>query len=134
MASIDRIEGIGSGYATTLRKAGVATVEALLSSAGEKKARQTLAATTGISEKLLLKWVNMADLFRIKGVGGQYAELLECSGVDTVAELAQRNASSLHSMMANANEQKRVVRQVPALRIVESWILEAKTLPRKVNY
>jgi predicted flap endonuclease-1-like 5' DNA nuclease len=134
MANIDRIEGIGSSYATTLRAAGINSVESLLDAACEKASRSELAAKTGISEKLILKWVNMADLFRIRGVGSQYAELLECSGVDTVKELAQRNANSLHVAMARANNDKRVVRQVPSLRIVNSWITEAKTLPRKVSY
>lgn len=134
MANIDTIEGIGSSYASTLREAGIGSVEGLLKAACEKKGRQELAAKTGISEKLILKWVNMADLFRINGVAGQYAELLECAGVDTVAELAQRNPNSLHGMLESANDKKNVVRRVPALSIVESWIAEAKSLPRKVNY
>ncbi|NNC64565.1 MAG: DUF4332 domain-containing protein [Gammaproteobacteria bacterium] len=134
MANIDTIEGIGSSYANTLREAGVGSVEALLEAACEKKGRQELATKTGLSEKLLLKWVNMADLFRVNGVAGQYAELLECAGVDTVAELAQRNPNSLHGMLESANNEKNVVRRVPALKIVQSWITEAKTLPRKVNY
>jgi len=134
MASIDRIEGIGSGYAATLKEAGVTSVEALLEAGCAKKLRLALAAKTGISEKLLLKWVNMADLFRIKGVGSQYAELLECAGVDTVYELAQRNADSLHATMKKANDEKSVVRLVPALTIVQSWVSEAKGLPRKVSH
>lgn len=134
MANIDTIEGIGSSYATTLKEAGIGSVQGLLDAACEKKGRQDLAAKTGISEKLLLKWVNMADLFRINGVAGQYAELLECAGVDTVAELAQRNPSSLHGMLEQANDKKNVVRKLPPLGIVQSWVTEAKTLPRKVNH
>jgi len=134
MANIDTIEGIGSSYASTLQEAGIKSVDNLLDAACEKKGRQALAAKTGISEKLLLKWVNMADLFRVNGVAGQYAELLECAGVDTVAELAQRNPESLHGMLQSANDDKNVVRRVPPLKIVQSWISEAKTLPRKVNY
>ena len=134
MANIDTIEGIGSGYAKTLKEAGIGSVEGFLEAACEKKGRQELAAKTGISEKLLLKWANMADLFRINGVAGQYAELLECAGVDTVAELAQRNPNSLHGMLQEANDKKNVVRKVPALSIVQSWVTEAKTLPRKVNH
>jgi predicted flap endonuclease-1-like 5' DNA nuclease len=134
MASIDRIEGIGSGYASTLKGAGIASVEALLEAAGDKPSRKKLAAKTGISEKVILKWANMADLIRIRGVGSQYAELLECAGVDTVAELAQRNATSLHTSMQKANEEKRVVRQTPALKIVDSWVTQAKTLPRRLKY
>ena len=134
MATIDRIEGIGPGYAQTLRDAGISSVEGLLEAACEKSARTELSKATGINEKLILKWVNMADLFRINGVGSQYAELLEHAGVDTVAELAQRNAESLHSKMQQANDAKPVVRQLPALKIVQTWITEAKTLPRKVNH
>jgi len=134
MASIDRIEGIGSGYASTLKVAGISSVEALLDAAYEKQARKKLAAKTDISEKLILKWATMADLFRIRGVGSQYAELLECAGVDTVAELAQRNPTALHTAMQKANEEKRVVRQTPALKIVNSWVTQAKKLPRKVSY
>ncbi len=134
MANIDSIEGIGGSYAETLKEAGIASVEALLDAGGEKSARVALAAKTGISEKLLLKWVNMADLFRVRGIASQYAELLECAGVDTVVELAQRNANSLHAALQKSNEDKKVVRQVPALSIVESWVTEAKQLPRKVNH
>ena len=134
MANIDTIEGIGGSYATTLKEAGIGSVQGLLDAACEKKGRQDLAAKTGISEKLLLKWVNMADLFRINGVAGQYAELLECAGVDTVAELAQRNPNSLHGMLEQANDKKNVVRKLPPLSIVQSWVTEAKTLPRKVNH
>jgi len=134
MKSIDSIEGIGEAYAKKFRESGIWSVEGLLETAADKPTRKRLAEATGISEKLLLKWVNMADLFRVRGIGGQYAELLECSGVDTVKELAQRNPESLHSKMAATNEEKKVVRQVPGLRIVNSWITEAKTLPRKVDY
>jgi predicted flap endonuclease-1-like 5' DNA nuclease len=134
MASIDSIEGIGESYAKTLKDAGIASVEALLDAASARAGRGALAEKTGISEKLLLKWVNMADLFRIKGVSSQYAELLECAGVDTVPELAQRNPGSLHAALEKANEEKKVVRQTPALKIVESWITEAKQLPRKVSH
>lgn len=134
MANIDTIEGIGGSYAATLKEAGIGSVQGLLDAACEKKGRQDLAAKTGISEKLLLKWVNMADLFRVNGVAGQYAELLECAGVDTVAELAQRNPNSLHGMLEQANDKKNVVRKLPPLSIVQSWVTEAKTLPRKVNH
>ncbi len=93
-----------------------------------------LAATTGISEKLILRWVNMADLFRIKGVGEEYSDLLEASGVDTVPELAQRNAENLQAKMAEVNAEKKLVRRVPTLSEVTSWIDQAKALPRAVTY
>jgi len=134
MRSIDSIEGIGDTYAQKFKKVGIWSVEGLLEAAGEKKGRQELSEATGISEKLLLKWINMADLCRVHGIGGQYAELLECAGVDTVKELAQRNPESLAAKIAEANEQRKVVRQVPGLKIVNSWVTQAKTLPRKVSY
>ena len=134
MRSIDSIEGIGDTYAQKFKKVGIWSVEGLLDAAAEAPNRKKLAEATGISEKLLLKWVNMADLFRVRGIGGQYAELLESAGVDTVKELAQRNPESLQAKMASTNEEKNVVRQVPGLKIVNSWVTQAKALPRKVNY
>ena len=134
MKAIDQIEGIGPTYAASLKAAGIETVEALLEAGSRKANRKTLSDQTGISGTLILKWVNMADLFRVKGIGSQYAELLECAGVDTVKELAQRNPTNLQSSMESANEEKHVVRQVPALKIVESWVTDAKGLPPKISY
>lgn len=134
MANIADIEGIGGTYATKLGDAGIKTVEGLLDAGATPKGRADLAEKTGISDKLVLKWVNHADLFRIKGVAGEYAELLEAAGVDTVAELAQRNAANLAKAMADANGKKNLTRTVPSEAQVGKWIDEAKTLPRKVNY
>ena len=134
MSRIENIEGIGGSYGDALRAAGIKTVEGLLEICCDKKSRKEISSKTGISEKLLLKWVNMADLFRIRGVATQYAELLECAGVDTVRELAQRRPDSLHAKMMETNQQKKVVRQVPSLTIVESWVKSAKALPRKVTH
>ena len=134
MKTIDTIEGIGPAYAEKLAAAGIDSVEALLDKAGAKKGRVALAAETGISEKVILTWVNMADLFRVNGVAGQYAELLVAAGVDTVKELAQRNAESLHAKMTEANEAKNVARQVPAVKSIEKWIADAKGLPQAVTH
>ena len=134
MKSIATIEGIGPGYAAKLKLAGINSVEALLNKGGKKAGRRELAASTGISESVLLKWVNMADLFRINGVAGQYAELLERAGVDTVKELAHRNAESLHQKMTEVNQSVQVVRQVPALGNVEKWVMQAKTLAPMVSH
>lgn len=95
---------------------------------------KAIAEKTGISEKLVLKWVNHADLFRINGVAGQYAELLEASGVDTVVELGQRNASNLAAKMADVNAEKNLTNRVPSEAEVDRWTEEAKTLPRHVSY
>lgn len=134
MAAIDDIEGIGPIHAETLRKAGVITVAHLLERGCEPAGRRELAAATGINEKMLLKWTNMADLFRVKGVAAQYAELLERAGVDTVRELAQRNPESLHGMLTEANSKRRIVRRLPPPGIVEQWVERARMLPRKIAY
>ena len=134
MAKLSTIEGIGETYQATLEAEGISTVEKLLDNCCEKKARKELAEKTGISEKLVLNWVNRADLSRVKGISTQYADLLECAGVDTVPELAQRKAENLHAKMKEVNTEKKLVRQVPGLNQVEDWIAQAKQLPRKVNY
>lgn len=132
--SIEKIEGIGPANARKLAKAGIKGVVTLLKKGASPKGREEISETCGISKEVVLKWVNMADLFRIKGISTQYAELLEAAGVDTVKELAQRNAANLHRAMQETNAQKRLVRQLPSLSGVESWIKQAKSLPRMINY
>ena len=134
MATISEIEGIGETYAAKLRAAGTGTVEALLEKGGDPKGRQDLEAKTGIGHKLILRWVNHADLFRIKGVGKQYAELLEAAGVDTVIELATRNAENLYAAMVKTNEAKKLVRALPTQADVANWIAQAKGAERKVHH
>tara|TARA_R110002049_G_scaffold249890_12_gene424256 strand:- start:26 stop:430 length:405 start_codon:yes stop_codon:yes gene_type:complete len=134
MTKLSEIEGIGETYSVKLTDAGITSIENLLESCGEKKGRKELSEKTGISEKLVLNWVNRADLARIKGVSTQYADLLECAGVDTVPELAQRNAENLHAKMVEVNEEKNLVRQVPSVSQVQAWVAQAKDLPRAINY
>ena len=105
-----------------------------LKKAPHRQGRKEIVKATGISEKLLLRWVNMADLYRIKGIGQEYAELLEAAGVDTVPELAQRVPANLLEKMAAANAQKKMVRRLPDLSQVESWVAQAKSLPRVITY
>lgn len=131
---IEEIEGIGPVMGEKLRDAGVNTTDKLLESTLTPKQRADLAEETGISPKLILRFANMADLFRINGVGQEYAELLEAAGVDTVPELAQRNAENLTAKMEEVNEEKKLVRRTPALTSVEKWVEEAKALPRKLTY
>ena len=132
---ISDVEGIGPKFAVKLKAAGVRSVSALLENGGSKKGRQVLADKTGIEESTILKWVNMADLYRVKGIGSEYSELLEKSGVDTVKELATRRADNLHAKMVEVNSSGRpLVRQLPGQRSVENWINNAKKLDRKVNY
>ena len=128
------IEGIGPTYAAKLRDLGLKTTDDLLRVGANPKGREDLAFASGISGKLILRWVNMADLFRIKGVGEQYSDLLEAAGVDTVPELAQRRADNLTKKMAEVNDQKQLVRRVPTEAQVTGWIESAKGLPRVVTY
>ena len=132
--SIQQIEGIGEAMGAKLQKAGIRSVNALLKKGAEPKGRKEIAEKSGISEAQILDWVNMADLFRIKGISTQYSELLKAAGVDTVKELAQRNPENLYKAMKEVNEQKRLVRLVPAQKAVASWVGQAKTLPRAVHY
>lgn len=134
MSSIKNIEGIGEIYAEKLKAAGISSVEDLLATCAARKDREEIAESTGIPEKLILKWTNRADLARIKGVAGEYAELLEASGVDTVPELAQRNAENLYAKMAEVNQAKKLVRHLPAEKQVADWIEHAKNLPRIMTY
>lgn len=134
MAQIEDIEGIGPQYAEKLRAAGIASVEKLLESGATSKGRDELATKTGINSKSILRWVNHADLFRIKGVAGQFSELLEAAGVDTVPELAQRKAENLQLALAKTNEEKKLAKTTPSLNQVTNWIAEAKTLPKMVNH
>ena len=134
MAALSKIEGIGPVYAEKLGAAGVRSVEGLLKAGATPKGRQALAEKTGISEKLVLEWVNLADLFRIKGIGEEYSDLLEEAGVDTVRELAQRKAENLFAKLGEANAAKKLVRQLPTQKQVADWIEQAKSLPRAIEY
>jgi predicted flap endonuclease-1-like 5' DNA nuclease len=113
---------------------GVDTIEELLETGGTPAGREAIADKSGLSPKLILEWVNHADLMRVKGVGSEYADLLEAAGVDTVAELAQRNAANLAATLGEVNEAKNLVRRVPTETEVTGWIAEAKTLPKAVQY
>ena len=128
------IEGVGPVYAEALAGRGLRTASDLLQAGANPKGREDLAVATGISKKLILRWVNQADLFRIKGVGEQYADLLEAAGVDTVPELAQRRADNLTRKMNEVNEDKQLVRRTPTEAQVAAWIETAKGLPRAVTY
>ncbi len=131
---ITDIEGIGPAYAEKLGLAGIKTVEKLLDLGKDKAGRKKIAEASGLDEGKILDWVNMADLFRIKGVSSQNAEILKAAGVDTVKELRNRKAENLHAKIIEVNEEKKLVRQVPALTAVESFINQAKELPPVVTH
>jgi predicted flap endonuclease-1-like 5' DNA nuclease len=134
MPNVIHIEGIGEVYAGKLLEAGVPTTEALLEDGATPQGREALAEKTGIGHLLILKWVNRADLFRVKGIGEQYSDLLAAAGVETVLELAQRVPEHLHQKLVETNEAKRLVRHVPSPEHVAEWVEQARRLPRVVSY
>jgi predicted flap endonuclease-1-like 5' DNA nuclease len=134
MARLIEIEGIGPVYAAKLKEVGLTTTEALLEAGASPKGRKELAEKADISGKLILEWVNLADLFRIKGVAEEYSDLLEEAGVDTIPELAQRNADNLYAKIKEVNAEKKLVRRLPSQAQVTDWVEQAKALPRVLTY
>ena len=134
MATIGDVEGIDPKSATRLRKAGVRTTEGLIKVAATAKGRKALAVKTEISASTLLGWVNRADLMRIKGVGAEYADLLETAGCDTVKELRRRNPTNLTAAMVEINEKKRLVRRLPTEAMVIAWVEQAKSMNSSVKH
>lgn len=128
------VEGIGPVYAAQLTAVGVHTTDDLLERGATEKGREELEKTSSIGHALILKWVNRVDLYRINGVGSEYSDLLEIAGVDTVPELAQRNAANLTETMAEANAARNLVRRLPTVEMVTDWVEQAKKLPRVVQY
>lgn len=131
---VETIEGVGTVYGEKLNAAGIKTTDELLAKCATPKGRKELAETTGISDKLVLKWTNHADLMRINGIAGQFAELLEASGVDTVKELKHRVPANLHAKLEEVNAQKNLVNRVPGLPEVEKMVEQAKELKAVVTY
>ena len=128
------IEGVGDVYAQKLVAAGISKVSELLDKCAAPKGRKELAEATGISEKLILRWTNHADLFRINGVGPQFAELLEAAGVDTVKEFRHRVAENLQPKLEETNAAKNICNRVPAVSEIQKMIDQAKELEPRVSY
>jgi predicted flap endonuclease-1-like 5' DNA nuclease len=128
------IEGIGPLMAAKLKTLGIRTTDKLLEAAQTAKARKILAAKLGVDEKIVLRWANLVDRMRIKGVGEPYAKLLQAVGVDTVRELKYRNVSNLAKAMADANRKKKMVELLPSEKLIGRWIEQAKHLPLKITY
>ena len=132
---IEDVEGIGPGFAAKLGAAGVATTDALLERGGTSSGRDRLSESTGISEKLLLEWVNHADLMRISGVGSEYADLLEAAGVDSCAELARRNAANLATTFQELDAARpNWIRQIPGEKTIAGWIEQAEGMTKVVSH
>ena len=128
MASLIKIEGIGEKYATKLKMIGISTTGTLLDRGRTPRGRKEIAEKSKISKTLILEWVNLADLFRIKGVGEEYSDLLEEAGVDTVVELAQRNPANLYASVVDVNKKKKLVRKLPTEDQIKDWVKQAKYL------
>ncbi|MBQ4285152.1 MAG: DUF4332 domain-containing protein [Bacteroidales bacterium] len=128
------IQGVGEVYAEKLIAAGIETIDQLLEKGKTPKGRKDLEDATGITGKLILTWVNHADLCRIKGIGPQFSELLEAAGVDTVKELSHRNAANLVKTMNEVNEKEHRTKRVPTEIEVQRMIDQAKELPAVVTY
>jgi predicted flap endonuclease-1-like 5' DNA nuclease len=131
---IEDVEGIGPVLGEKFRSAGIKDTDGLLKNSLTPKQRAALAEQTGLSEARILKFANMADLYRISGVGSEYSELLEVSGVDTVPELANRNAANLTQALATVSQEKKLTRQVPTEAEVAKWVEQAKALPRMIEH
>ena len=134
MTKLETIEGIGPVISEKLAEAGVGSIEALLKNGASKKGRHTIAEQTGITEMKILRLVNHADLMRIKGIGGEYSELLEWSGVDSVPELAQRNAANLLEKITSVNDEKQLVRELPTEKQLSDWVTQAGALEKIVQH
>lgn len=134
MANLLDIEGVGEKYAKKLKDGGITTTQKLLEMGATPKGRKEIAEKTGIGDALILEWVNHVDLFRITGVGEEYADLLEEAGVDTIPELAQRRPENLYKKMLEVNKTKKLVRRMPIQSQVADWIKQAKQLPRVIKY
>ncbi len=132
--TITDIEGIGPVHQKELAKAGIRSVNKLLEKGCTRKGRKEIAAASGVDEKRVLDWVNMADLFRIKGIATQFAELLKAAGVDTVKELRNRNAEHLHAKLLEVNAAKKLTRVVPGQKQVAGFVDQAKKLDPMVTY
>lgn len=134
MAKLTMVEGIGGVYAQKLQEVGIQTTQALLENGATSQGRKEIAERSEISASLILEWVNHVDLFRIKGVGEEYADLLEEAGVDTVPELAQRNPDNLYQKLVDVNLQRSLVRRLPNQSQVGDWVQQATRLPRVITY
>ena len=131
---IEEVEGIGPKYAEKLGEVKIKNTDDLLKLCCDKKGRKAVSEETGISEKHLLEWANLADLMRIKGVGEEYADLLEEAGVDTVKELATRNAENLAEAMEKTNAKKNLTNAVPSAKTVQKWIDEAGKMKPLISH
>lgn len=131
---MEEIEGIGPAYARKLSETGISTTDDLLAQCCEAAGRKKISNKTGISESLILKWSNHADLMRVSGIGPQFAELLEAAGVDTIKELRSRNADNLAAKIREVNDARKLAKTAPAMSVVEGWIEKASGMEARISH
>lgn len=131
---IEEIEGIGPAYAEKLSVAEIKNTDHLLDLCGSASGRKKVSGDTGVGESTLLKWANMADLMRVSGIGPQFSELLEASGVDTIKELRTRNAENLAAKMAEVQDEKGLTKVAPTAGVIQNWIDAAKDMEPKITH
>jgi predicted flap endonuclease-1-like 5' DNA nuclease len=131
---IEDIEGVGDVIGEKFRSAGIKDTNSLLANSRTAEQRKELAKKTGLSEARILKFANMADLYRISGIGSEFSELLEATGVNSVPDLARQNATSLTQKMMTINEKKKLTRREPSEKDVSKWIEQAGTLPQMLDH
>ncbi len=134
MTKLSEIEGLDESMEQKLKSAGITTEEELVAASATSKDRTELSRKIDVAEKVILKWANRADLARVKGIGTEYADLLEAAGVDTVPELAQRKAENLLVKLTEVNTEYKFVKKLPTEKQLEDWIEQAKNLPRVLHY
>jgi len=131
---VGEIDGVDSAAAAKLKAVGIRTSDKLLDAAKSLQGRKMLSEKTGIDERNLLRLANKIDRMRIKGIGQEYADLLQIAGVDTVRELTYRNPKRLAERMKAINDKRKLVRVLPSESTVGRWIEHAKKLPLKITY
>ena len=133
--NIVEVEGIGREYAEKLAASGITTTDDLLARCGSSGGREAVSAATGISTHQLLKWTNHVDLMRLPGVGSEYADLLEAAGVDSPAELAQRNAANLAQTFQEVDAARpNWIRRIPSEETITGWIAAAAEVEKAVSH
>lgn len=134
MTKLSEIEGLDESMEQKLKSVGISTEEELVAASATVKDRAELSKKINVTEKIILKWANRADLARVKGIGTEFADLLEAAGVDTIPELAQRKAENLLAKLTEVNDEYHFVKRLPTEKQLEDWITQAKNLPRVIHY
>ena len=132
--SINKLKGISPELEAKLKERGIKTADDLFNAGLTPLGREELAAFAGASSADILELVNRADLARIKGIAGVYADLLEEAGVDTIKELKGRVPENLHAKLLEINAHKNLTPKPPALKTVKTWVTLARRRRKFLQY